>query len=308
MRKALLICVLASIYSLASAQRPLSDLKLSNKLYTGKVEQVLKEMSTELKVDIVNHAEETNSIWYTFRGMNTSLEAFLAGMCKEYKLKYVIDQEQVIHIYDRKADTSAIKVSSSNDLTATEPPESFNFTLSGYIKDIYSGENLPYATIAVKESVLGTQSNANGFFSLVGVPSDTVLLEVRYIGYNTTSIRLNPSLPKSGLIIEVEPASTELQEVVVQSEREDLMQIDAAEGLSLLKMSPKQMSKLPNVGEKDMMRALQLMPGISASNESSSGCTSGAVPLIKTWFFTMDSLCIRLITFMAFSLPLTPTH
>ena len=36
-------------------------------------------------------------------------------------------------------------------------------------------------------------------------------------------------------------------------------------------MTPQQLNQLPNLGEQDIMRSFQLMPGISASNESSSG-------------------------------------
>ncbi len=271
MRKPLLLFIFLTIQSLAFAQLSLSALKLSNKLYTGTTEQVIKEIATELGIKIVIHEESVKPLWNSTRGMNTSLEAFLERLCRDNKLKYVVDENHVIHIFDRKANTSAVTASSEADLASTVPAESFDFTLSGYVKDVFNGETLPYASVFVKGTTLGTQTNASGFFSLVGVPSDTAVLEVRYIGYNTTLIRLNPGLPKSGIVIEVEPSSTELQEVIVAAEREDLMQIDAAEGLSLLKMSPKQMSKLPNIGEKDMMRTLQMMPGVSASNESSSG-------------------------------------
>jgi ferric enterobactin receptor len=73
----------------------------------------------------------------------------------------------------------------------------------------------------------------------------------------------------NNLVIELEPDLQELGEVVVTGERTEVLQ--ASETISMLRMTPRNLTKLPNVGERDPFRAFQLMPGVSASNESSSG-------------------------------------
>lgn len=150
------------------------------------------------------------------------------------------------------------------------PHDEVNFTLSGIVKDAKTGEVLPYATIVVKGTTNGTTTNTDGFFSLNQVPTDTSTLTVTYMGYQSTDISLSPQMPKINMVLEIQPNSVSLGEVVVQAEREDVMKINPKE-VSTIKMTPKQLNKLPNLGEKDIMRSFQLMPGISASNESSSG-------------------------------------
>ncbi|MNS25061.1 TonB-dependent Receptor Plug Domain protein [compost metagenome] len=115
---------------------------------------------------------------------------------------------------------------------------------------------------------MGTATNADGYFTLNKVPSDTSTLAINYLGYNKTSVHLNPDLPKTGFIIELKP-DNELEEVLVVADKEELMKV--SEKVSMIKMSPQKLAMLPNVGEKDIMRSFQLMPGVSASNESSSG-------------------------------------
>ncbi len=157
-----------------------------------------------------------------------------------------------------------------NQVNYTGPPQNFNFTLSGIIKDSETGESLPFATIQVNGTSNGTTTNMDGYFTLHNVPTDTSTLLTSYIGYKRAKLKLNPSNSKSGLIIEIEPTSQTLEEVVVTAEREDILQV-ASENISTIKMTPKKLDQLPNLGEQDIMRSFQLMPGISASNESSSG-------------------------------------
>jgi ferric enterobactin receptor len=144
-----------------------------------------------------------------------------------------------------------------------------NFTFTGRIIDTRSAEPLPFVNILVKSNRTGTQTNVDGYFTLLKVPSDTTTLVLSYIGYVTTTIKLVPDAPISGITIEMEPDNTELDEVVVKGEKTEVLK--AAETIGMFKMTPRNIAKLPNVGEKDIFRAFQLMPGISAANQSSSG-------------------------------------
>ncbi len=150
------------------------------------------------------------------------------------------------------------------------PAQNFKFTLSGILKDSKTGESLPSANILVKSTSNVTTTNIDGYFTLHNVPSDTSTLIASYIGYKKTEIKLNPNLSKINLLIEVVPSSFNLNEVVITGQREDILQV-STESISTIKMTPKKLKQLPNLGEQDIMRSFQLMPGISASNESSSG-------------------------------------
>ena len=148
--------------------------------------------------------------------------------------------------------------------------QNFNFTLAGILKDSETGESLPFATIMAKGTSNGVTTNLDGYFTLHNVPTDTSTLIVSYIGYKKTELKLNPNLSKANLIVEVVPSSVSLNEVVVIGQREDVLRV-STESISTIKMTPKKLKQLPNLGEQDIMRSFQLMPGVSASNESSSG-------------------------------------
>lgn len=149
-------------------------------------------------------------------------------------------------------------------------PKTFGFTLSGVVRDRSTGEALPFGNILVKGTSVVAQSNADGFFTLNKVPSDTCTLVISYMGYDKTEIFLNPSLPKKNFVIELTAAVTSLKAATIISSKEEVV-MQKKEEVSIIKMTPKKLEQLPNLGEKDIMRSFQLMPGVSASNESSSG-------------------------------------
>jgi ferric enterobactin receptor len=162
------------------------------------------------------------------------------------------------------------KTSSEPEKIYFGPPEAKYYTLTGSVSDLSTGEPLPFASIQVKGTTLGTTTNADGYFTLLKVPTDTSTLVVQYVGYERTPVFLTPMLPKTNLNISLKPHSQTLGEVRVTAYKDDIVFVRKAE-VSTIKLSPLKMEKLPSIGEKDIMRSFQLMPGISASNESSSG-------------------------------------
>lgn len=149
------------------------------------------------------------------------------------------------------------------------PPQAYDFTISGLVKDKSTGEALPFATIYLRGTTKGVSTNADGYFTLSKVPTDTSVLVISYVGYAKTEIYLTPFLPKKNLIIEVSPGN-QLKTVTVIAAKEEVV-LTKQEDVSVMKITPKELEKLPNIGEKDVMRSFQLMPGVSASQESSSG-------------------------------------
>lgn len=150
------------------------------------------------------------------------------------------------------------------------PPKSFNFTLSGSVRDRQSNEALPFATVQIKGTTTAVNTNMDGYFTLLKVPTDTTTLIVQYVGYQKTEVYLTPQTLKNNLQIQLSMAISALKEVVITAEKEDVVLISRTDA-NTIKMTPKKLEQLPNLGEKDVMRSFQLMPGVSASNESSSG-------------------------------------
>ncbi len=141
-------------------------------------------------------------------------------------------------------------------------------TLSGKVVELGSGEPLSYANVAIKSKKTGTTTNLDGFFTLYGIPSDTSIIQFSYVGYTLKEISYN-ELDGTKIKIELDPISTSLNEVVIQAESNNY--INVQEGVSKVRLSTKQITTLPSIGEVDIFRSLQLLPGVSGTNESSAG-------------------------------------
>jgi hypothetical protein len=153
---------------------------------------------------------------------------------------------------------------------AAATPVKRGFTLTGEITDVNTGERIPYATVGVAGTPKGASSDANGYFVLEQVPTDTAMVVVQYLGYQTLYIPLDPSPDNPPLSIALEPQPLTIAEVFITGRKDDKA-LQQSTGEHKMKMSPIALKVLPNVGEKDVMRGFQLMPGVSAANESSSG-------------------------------------
>jgi hypothetical protein len=145
-----------------------------------------------------------------------------------------------------------------------------DFSIKGTIKDRNTGETLPFSTIQVRGTQVGSSANVDGQFTLFDVPSDTAVLVVQYLGYRTKYIRLTPDMNFNDFLIDMDDFSQELTQVLVVAEKEEQL-LKASTGISKISVAPAQLNYLPSFGEKDIFRSLQLLPGISGSQENSSG-------------------------------------
>ncbi|MFA9388343.1 MAG: carboxypeptidase-like regulatory domain-containing protein [Prolixibacteraceae bacterium] len=141
-------------------------------------------------------------------------------------------------------------------------------SINGKVTDASTGEDLIGATLYIKSLGTGTITNTYGFYSL-SVPQGKYQLSVSFLGYQTYIIELKLDTDQS-LNIELTPNDTELQEVTVYTERKD-HNVSSTE-MGVEKMSMKQMETIPVLlGEKDVLKTIQLLPGISSVSEGSSG-------------------------------------
>jgi hypothetical protein len=143
------------------------------------------------------------------------------------------------------------------------------FTISGYIRDAKTGEDLIGGTIAIKGlSGKGAVTNAYGFYSTT-LPAGNYEIISQYVGYEPQSkqIVLDQSLKLDFALI---PSVKELQEVVVTGKKtnENVTQTQ----MGVMKLDIKELNNIPVLmGEKDILKTIQLLPGIKAAGEGSSG-------------------------------------
>lgn len=142
------------------------------------------------------------------------------------------------------------------------------FTISGYVRDQSSGENLPSAHIYIPELKRGVNTNNYGFYS-ISVPAGKFSLKVTYIGFepSLTEVDIDKNVVMN---IELLPKSNMQKEVVVRDVRKDNNVKSTEMGMHQLSME--NVKKLPVImGEVDVLKSLQLLPGVSSAGEGQSG-------------------------------------
>ena len=144
-----------------------------------------------------------------------------------------------------------------------------SYTISGYITDSLTGEFLLGANLYVADDQgKGVASNTYGFYSLT-LPEGQYDLVSSYLGYNSYefSINLNRDIEKN---IPLQAISIISDEVVITDERED-ENVETTE-MSRVDLEIEEIKKLPALlGEVDIIKTLQLLPGIQASGEGNAG-------------------------------------
>lgn len=142
------------------------------------------------------------------------------------------------------------------------------FTLSGYVKDASSGESLPGATVGLLELKKGVNANNYGFYS-ISVPKGNYQVKVSYLGYETQLISINLD-KNTQLNIELLPKNMTSKEIVIKDVRKDENVKSTEMGMHQLSMEA--VKKLPVImGEVDVLKSLQLLPGVSSAGEGQSG-------------------------------------
>jgi len=150
----------------------------------------------------------------------------------------------------------------------TEEENIPRFTLSGYITDEGSGEELIGAAVIIDGAGKGTVSNQYGFYSISLTPG-FYQLRFSYVGYVYREMAVN--LDRDTRInIELPEQLTELEEVTVVAEGREAHIRKAETGVSKLQI--KSIRRIPTLmGEVDVIKAIQLLPGVQASSEGASG-------------------------------------
>jgi len=156
-------------------------------------------------------------------------------------------------------------------LLSATPGFSRKFTISGYIQDATSGERLLYANIFEPRRQMGTTSNNYGFYSLTlpETTGDSLTIVVSYIGYQRWQRKM--ALTQDvWLTVELQPAVLTGQAVEVVADA--IERIEDSPQMSQIHIPIRQMAAIPALlGESDIMKVLQLLPGVQSGGEGSSG-------------------------------------
>jgi hypothetical protein len=143
-----------------------------------------------------------------------------------------------------------------------------NASVNGYITDSRTGETLLMANIALLEKNRGTSSNNAGYYTIANIEPGTYTLAASYIGYRRyeTEITLEPG-QNLRMNIELMPEGVEMDALVVESERDR----EEQRNIGTAQIATQLIKDLPSVIEPDVFRSVQLLPGVKAASDFSSG-------------------------------------
>ncbi len=161
-----------------------------------------------------------------------------------------------------------ITMFSTSTITANTTITGKKITVSGRVKDKKNGEELIGANILVKENKTGVATNAYGFYSISLEPGNYTLV-YSFVGY--APIEKKIKLTENVTInIEIEEQSKMTAEVTITGEKQN-ENITKTE-MSVVKLDAKAIQRIPALmGEVDVIKAVQLLPGVQTMGEGSSG-------------------------------------
>ncbi|MEO1053700.1 MAG: TonB-dependent receptor [Bacteroidota bacterium] len=175
-----------------------------------------------------------------------------------YRLKFMMNQ-----LFKLKSVLSLTVMLLCSSLATAQ-----DYTISGYVKDAANGEALIGTAVLVKELNTGNITNVYGFYSIT-VPAGSYNIEFSYAGFN--SVVKTVELTKNERIdIELEASQTELEEVLIKAKAENSNVKDVE--MSVARLDIKTIQKMPALlGEVDVIKSIQLLPGVSTVGEGASG-------------------------------------
>ena len=278
MRKFLLfiICIYTFSNSFSQTKDSLLNIKIGTIICFHDADYEIQNVADKFKLKFNYKKERIAKYILDYDFTDANLGEFLEKICRITYSHYFIGNDNTIYLVGRtekfnpaieKEFTSSNKSSQFRD--HFEKPNKRNVSISGKVIDKTSGETLPNVSITVNGTNISTYSNVDGHFTLYNVPSDTSIIEFTTIGYKIFQHFLSPSERLDSIQIGMIVNNNTLSEVFVVGKQTQSFKLN--QKVSMIKLTPAMISALPNIGEKDVFRAFQLMPGISAANENTSG-------------------------------------
>lgn len=143
-----------------------------------------------------------------------------------------------------------------------------NYSVSGYVRDAATGEGIVGATVFINELKNGVSTNQYGFYS-ISLQSNIYNITISSVGKSATQEKIFLNENKT-ISVELFDGTTQLNDVVVTAESFD-HNISSPE-MSLVRLTAKALKSMPAfMGEVDIIKSIQLLPGVSSVGEGSGG-------------------------------------
>jgi outer membrane receptor for ferrienterochelin and colicin len=240
----ILILAIAST-GVTMAQQTMLDKHVSLKAVNIPIEEALKQITHDYQVNFYYADLPGLTRRVTLTANNESLAQVLKKLLQDTDITFRIIGEKVV---------LSLKKARKH-------------TVHGYLKDAESGEALIGATVHDGISMSGAEANVYGFYSIT-LPEDTIALQFSFVGYTPQTVRF---FLDRDTVIQARLTGTQLlDEIVVRAS--GVVPVHEDVNMSTVTIPISQIKALPALlGENDVLKVLQLTPGVQSGNEGSSG-------------------------------------
>jgi ferric enterobactin receptor len=253
----LILLVYALLHSRRTSAQDLNRMIITIELKNATLTEALNKIESLTALTFNYKSGDLASVnGITYKQQQVPVKKVLNDLLQNTSLQY--EQVQNYILIKKKPVLPAPRVTKKNKITVT-----------GVIKEAVTGEPLPYVNIGIRGLPGGAVSNAAGYFTLHGIPADSSVLIFTAIGHQQVQYPVTTDSAKKMITIEMKTESRHLHGVTIQHKKNAAFRLSSRPGV--IQLSPANLEVLPKVGEKDIFRSLQLMPGISAGQEQSAG-------------------------------------
>ena len=150
----------------------------------------------------------------------------------------------------------------------------FSASVSGFVYEKDSGEKVPYVSIMLENTNRGIYTNEDGYFVLNNISNGKHVLIVNHISYKPQRIDFEVKNQNESIFlkIELEQTSIKMDGIEVKGEKFEDFKINTREiVLSDVNLKGRVIQEIPEVGESDVLRAIQTLPGVGFVSDYSSG-------------------------------------
>lgn len=144
--------------------------------------------------------------------------------------------------------------------------------ISGAVVSAANGEPLPRSQITIGGTARGTMADDAGRFTITGLPAGTITLRTRALGYRivTREVFVRAG-ERAEVIITMQPLPQTLNPVQTIGTTDERDRFERGTGSGVLSLAGATVSKIPSIGEADVLRTVQLLPGVTARSDFTAG-------------------------------------
>ncbi|OCX50791.1 hypothetical protein BEL04_18850 [Mucilaginibacter sp. PPCGB 2223] len=267
----------------ANAQQTEKTIKkvIINHFFSCPLDAMLDTLQLQYHIPIVFERDSMHKMDVVDHFFEEPLINVLKKVCRDNDLHYWIENDGTVYMLQKPDDLPRLKrlyafLQKTREFQpkrlepAKGPPTQYKFSITGKVFDQQTGEALPSANVQIRGTDISARTNTSGVFTILEVPSDTCVADISLVGYQRDAFRLSTLNLSEPLQFGLFPSFNALNVVDITDKKNGVLNTDSKK-VSVLQLTPTALDKLPNIGERDIMRAFQLMPGVSGTNESSSG-------------------------------------